>query len=59
MQSNHQVMFVQPKLKTSIGCQWNSLKNSPPTIYDDEVCIQINTANFKNVKGIVICFSLG
>ncbi|VDK82216.1 unnamed protein product [Litomosoides sigmodontis] len=36
VQTKHQVTFKQPKLETSIRCQWNSLKNLPPSIYDED-----------------------
>lgn len=50
IQTKHQVTFEQPKLETSIRCQWNSLKNLPPSIYD-EVCVQLQViANFCSLE---------
>lgn len=41
IESGNKVITKQPKLKTNMKCQWNSLKNSPPSIYDSEVCAQL------------------
>uniref|UniRef100_A0A0R3RSS2 WD_REPEATS_REGION domain-containing protein n=1 Tax=Elaeophora elaphi TaxID=1147741 RepID=A0A0R3RSS2_9BILA len=46
-----QVIFEQPKLETSMRCQWNSLENSPPCIYDGEDGCEITATHYVSSQG--------
>uniref|UniRef100_A0A1I7VUE0 WD repeat-containing protein 7 n=1 Tax=Loa loa TaxID=7209 RepID=A0A1I7VUE0_LOALO len=51
IQSEHKVIFKQPKLKTSMKCQWNSLKNLPPSIYDGEDDCEVTATYYISSQG--------
>ncbi|CAG9537565.1 unnamed protein product [Cercopithifilaria johnstoni] len=51
IQSKHQLIFERPKLETSIKCQWNSLKNSPPSIYDGEDDCEVTATHYVSSQG--------
>nr|CTP81986.1 BMA-RBC-2 [Brugia malayi] len=51
LQSEHKVVFEQPKLETNMKCQWNSLKNSPPSIYDNEDGCEVTATKYISSQG--------
>ncbi|VBB32022.1 unnamed protein product, partial [Acanthocheilonema viteae] len=51
IQSEHQVIFEQPRLETSIRCQWDGLKNLPPSIYDDEDDCEVTATHYVSGQG--------
>uniref|UniRef100_A0A915Q1S3 Anaphase-promoting complex subunit 4 WD40 domain-containing protein n=1 Tax=Setaria digitata TaxID=48799 RepID=A0A915Q1S3_9BILA len=51
MQSNKGVIFKQPDLETSIRCQWNNLKNTPPSIYDGSDDYEVTATYYVSGQG--------
>ncbi|VDK71899.1 unnamed protein product [Onchocerca ochengi] len=51
IESGNKVITKQPKLKTNMKCQWNSLKNSPPSIYDSEDNCEITATHYISSQG--------
>ncbi|KAM3722833.1 WD repeat-containing protein [Dirofilaria immitis] len=49
--STNELISKQPKLETNMKCQWNNLKNSPPSIYDSEDDCEITATYYISSQG--------
>ncbi|VDO52046.1 unnamed protein product [Onchocerca flexuosa] len=51
IESENKVIAKQPKLTTNMECQWNGLKNLPPSIYDSEDNCEITATHYISSQG--------